>query len=336
MVGGGAMHQSRNLLPPQSHPERQSWDFTAEGVLRGSCVVAADGTIYFVTTPTEAIHAPAQLYAMTPDGRPKWKVAAKTYYQASPAIGADGTVYVGDDTNLAAFTPSGALKWRLPLGETVLGSPTIGLDGTIYITTTQDELRGALVAVSPDGSIRWSAEESNRTVRSSSPAVLADGTLVTMQVSVFVGSVDGYSARDGAHTFSQPHGFVYPYNVFPVAGAGGAIYVSTDDGLERFEGGARTASLLLQSESPPAVGSDGTIYPGGVAIAAGGSLYSVGRGGPRVVAARPDGSIVWSLQSAQNGAAEQLYVIAPDGTPVHTFNDFAGTVSSLLTRKCFV
>ena len=54
------------------------------------------------------------------------------------------------------------LRSRLALGETVLGSPTIGLDGTIYMTTTQDERRGALVAVSPDGSIRWSAEDSNR------------------------------------------------------------------------------------------------------------------------------------------------------------------------------
>jgi outer membrane protein assembly factor BamB len=330
MVGGGPLHQSRNLQQRKSDPITQSWDFQADGVVRGSCVVAGDGTIYFVTTPTDAIRSPAQLYALSQDGRQKWKMAAQASYQASPAIASDGTVYVADDSNLEAITPNGGVKWRLPLGATLLGSPTIGLDGTIYVTTTQETTRGTISAISPEGSIRWTSQDFSQSNRSSSPAILPDGTLVTMQVSVYVGTIDGYSLKDGSHLFSQPHGYVDPYNVFPVIGQNGAIYVSTDDGVQVFDSAGQPSRAALSSgngDLPAAVGGDGTVYTAAAAVEA----------------IHPDGSRAWSLNDVPawtfaigaNGmifaaGAQQLYAITPDGTLVRTFNDLGSQITSFL------
>src|SRR5438445_7373518 len=57
---------------------------------------------------------------------------------SSPAIGADGTVYVGDyDHNLYAISPPssgtlGTLKWKYTTGGAISSSPSIGSDGTVY------------------------------------------------------------------------------------------------------------------------------------------------------------------------------------------------------------
>ncbi len=53
---------------------------------------------------------------------------------SSPAIGSDGTIYVGsDDHNLYAINPNGTQKWAFKTGGNVPSSPAIGSDGTIYV-----------------------------------------------------------------------------------------------------------------------------------------------------------------------------------------------------------
>ena len=51
----------------------------------------------------------------------------------SPAVGKDGTVYVGSmDGNLYAITPAGAVKWQIKTKGQLNSSPAIGEDGTVY------------------------------------------------------------------------------------------------------------------------------------------------------------------------------------------------------------
>ena len=56
---------------------------------------------------------------------------------SSPAIGADGTIYVGSrNNNLYAIKPDDTLKWAftgMDAGLIDFESPVIGPDGTIYI-----------------------------------------------------------------------------------------------------------------------------------------------------------------------------------------------------------
>ena len=47
----------------------------------------------------------------------KWKYETGGNVYSSPAIGADGTIYVGSDDNyLYAINPDGSLRWRFETG----------------------------------------------------------------------------------------------------------------------------------------------------------------------------------------------------------------------------
>ena len=55
--------------------------------------------------------------------------------KSSPAIGSDGTVYVGSrDFKLYAINgKSGVKLWEFKMGGAVWSSPAIGSDGTVYV-----------------------------------------------------------------------------------------------------------------------------------------------------------------------------------------------------------
>jgi len=61
---------------------------------------------------------------------------------SSPAIGSDGTVYVGSyDNKLYAINgKSGVKLWEFKTGEPVTSSPAIGSDGTIYVGSNDKKL----------------------------------------------------------------------------------------------------------------------------------------------------------------------------------------------------
>lgn len=53
---------------------------------------------------------------------------------SSPAIGADGTIYVGSgDGALYAVNPNGTIKGSYVTGGHIDSSPALGTDGTIYV-----------------------------------------------------------------------------------------------------------------------------------------------------------------------------------------------------------
>ena len=98
---------------------------------------------------------------------------------SSPALGADGAIYVGSlDGYLYALEPDGSLRWKVNLRDWVISSPAVGADGTIYVGSYNH----ALYAISPAGKIAWK----HRTEKGifSSPTIADDGTL-------YFGSDDG-------------------------------------------------------------------------------------------------------------------------------------------------
>jgi len=108
----------------------------------------------------------------------EWRFTTGGVVHSSPAIGADGTIYVGSgDNDLYAVDPDGTEKWRFTTESWVRSSPAIGADGTIYVGSFD----GNLYAVNPDGSEKWSFATGDL-VRSY-PAIGADGT-------IYVGSGD--------------------------------------------------------------------------------------------------------------------------------------------------
>jgi outer membrane protein assembly factor BamB len=110
----------------------------------------------------------------------RWTFATGDDVRSSPAIGADGTIYVGcGDNRLYAINPDGSQKWVFTTGGPVHSSPAIAADGTVYVGSFD----GNLYAIESDGSLKWSFATWGAIA--SSPAVGADGT-------IYVGTDDHY------------------------------------------------------------------------------------------------------------------------------------------------
>ncbi|MHB1846008.1 MAG: outer membrane protein assembly factor BamB family protein, partial [Deltaproteobacteria bacterium] len=71
----------------------------------------------------------------------RWKLATGLVL-GSPAVGGDGTVFVGStDGNFYAINgTTGALKWKYTVGAAINSSPAIGSDGTVYFAADDGNL----------------------------------------------------------------------------------------------------------------------------------------------------------------------------------------------------
>ncbi|UCG69479.1 MAG: PQQ-like beta-propeller repeat protein, partial [Thermoplasmata archaeon] len=116
--------------------------------------------------------------ASAQEGTQKWAFLTGDRVVSSPAIGSDGTIYVGShDRNLYAINPDGTVKWSFTTSGSVRSSPAIGSDGTIYVGSNNFKL----FAINQDGTEKWNFT-TGRFVQSS-PAIGSDGT-------IYVGSWD--------------------------------------------------------------------------------------------------------------------------------------------------
>jgi outer membrane protein assembly factor BamB len=129
--------------------------------------VGADGTVY--TAIVDSGYG-GTLVAVDAAGNRKWSYATLGQIGAPPAIGGDGTVYVGGsfqtvpfvfDGKLYALNPDGTLKWSHQTQGGVFYSPAIAPDGTIYFGSggqpDDPDQTGTFYAVNPDGTRKWSA-----------------------------------------------------------------------------------------------------------------------------------------------------------------------------------
>jgi len=81
-----------------------------------------------------------------------WVVNHAVGFSGSPAISADGTIYVaGLDAILIALNPDGTKHWDARLPVVPLGPLALGPQGIIYVT----DANGGLSAFSPDGHQLW-------------------------------------------------------------------------------------------------------------------------------------------------------------------------------------
>jgi len=261
----------------------------------------------------------------------KWVFTTNAAVHSSPAIAADGTIYVGsNDSNLYALNPDGTKKWQFTTGGNIGSSPAIGMDGTIYVGSDDGKLYaitnsgmqkwafptadkiwasptiGAdgtiyvgsndfhLYAINPDGTQKWSF--GSTAVFTSPPAIGADGT-------IYLGSENWnfYALTpDGQQKWAFPTGSII--NTAPAIDAVGTIYFgSYDQNLYALtpEGKQKWAiNLKKLLRSSPAIGKDGTIY--------------LGSTDDQIYAVKPDGSLQW--QFATNGPVVSSPAIGADGT----------------------
>jgi len=71
-----------------------------------------------------------------------WEFETGSFVFSSPAIGSDGTVYVGayDNKLYAINGKSGVKLWEFETGGWVTSSPAIGSDGTVYVGSNDNKI----------------------------------------------------------------------------------------------------------------------------------------------------------------------------------------------------
>lgn len=248
----------------------KQWAANVQGFITlSSPALSPDGSVVYVGVETQT---GGRLIAFTREGVRKWNFDRAEAIESSPAIGADGTIYVGcGDGKLYALNPdNGSIRWAFATQTFVTSSPAIAADGTIYFGAGDSRLH----ALNPDGTQRWSFLAGNWI--DSSPAVGADGT-------IYFGSFDNrvYAVtRDGVQKWSfQTGGRVFSS---PAIGADGTVYVGSGDqrlyalapdGMKKWDYFANG-----DIQASPTLGADGTIY-----FAADVNLYAL----------KPDGTERW-------------------------------------------
>ena len=278
------------------------WQYLPGRAIYSSVAIGSDGTLYVGLAKNTFVDLKAGLCAINPltiwpflsEDNIKWTSFMGDDVESSPAIGSDGTIYVGsNDYNLYALNPgNGSKKWTFTTEGAIHSSPAIGSDGTIYIGSRDNNLYAVKAS---DGSKLWSFATLGPI--NSSPAIGPDGV-------IYVGSGDKklYAVNPSDGTKKWAYTMEGVVDSSPAIGLYGTIYVgSNDKSLYAISpegallwsyptGGAITSS--------PAIGADGTIYVGSNDK----SLYAIS----------PEGALLWSYPTG--GAITSSPAIGADGT----------------------
>jgi outer membrane protein assembly factor BamB len=123
------------------------WRALTGGIIK-YCSPAVDeaGNVYFGSYD-------GFLYALTSNQEFLWAYFVDDEVRSSPAIGPDGTVYIGGGNQLLAIGPGGTLDWDFGTGGPVLSSPVYFGDDDVIGIGSED---GVFYAVHADGSEDWS------------------------------------------------------------------------------------------------------------------------------------------------------------------------------------
>jgi outer membrane protein assembly factor BamB len=263
-------------------------------------------------------------------GTLRWKFRTGDRIRSSPAVGSDGTIYVGsDDGYFYAINPDGSLKWKFKTGkEWIRSSPAVGSDGTIYVGSND----GYFYAINPDGSLKWKFKNNGGWIRSS-PAVGSDGT-------IYVGSNDYY-----LYAFN-PNGtlkwklklvsYIYVESS-PAVDEENNIYIGSHDrtlhsismnGVLKWK--FKDGWFGLGTVSSPAINGDGVIY--------------IGSRNSYLYALNPNGTVRWKIFTKKEvnsspaigsdgtiyvGSDDyHLYAVNPNGTLKWKFKTGGKVVSS--------
>ncbi|PKM37244.1 MAG: hypothetical protein CVV06_06900 [Gammaproteobacteria bacterium HGW-Gammaproteobacteria-10] len=268
-----------------------------------SPVVGPDGTIYLRVwshwTQTDF------LYAIEPeDGQIRlsfnivYNPEDDVYFpsSSSPAVGADGTVYIttigGGLLALNSELKLQWINWTSGFYSQTPSTPVIGENGTIYVGTSD----GYMVAVAPGGRTKWAFHTG--TIVNSSTGFGADGTVyVNGRSRMHALNPDG-SLR---WTSAQYGPSWVPSASSPVVGADGTVYAGGD----WYNGGGMLSALIAFD---PTDGSERWRYPdspttgrrifSAPAVAYDGTVY-VTSWDKKLHAVNPDGSFKWAYPTGQ-------------------------------------
>jgi outer membrane protein assembly factor BamB len=329
-------NSSSNALTGLTESNKVLWTY-ATGGLYGAPSMDGAGNLYSLSTD-------GNLYKLSPAGQVQWKANLEQSTRGlgafgapasptggplpsgSPAVAADGNVYLQYGTGVYSVAQSGGqINWVVnpTLGIQPWLSVVVGSNGTIYASGPN-----GLTAISPTGGILWRFADSNGLT--CTPVIGPDGTVYTGDIN---GTVFALNPSNGAVRWEND--FDYSLTLFISAVPNGPLLVSsglanatlvyaldpaTGNMLWTFNGNGNGVS---GSAANIAVGSNGVAYTGvynqglyafdantggllwqssnigyvlgDIAIGGDGTLY-VGTADRMVYALSPeDGSVIWSV-----------------------------------------
>lgn len=266
-----------------------------------------DGTVYISNVSSANGR---HLYAVDPQGSVKWQFPDPTTVlwalTPSPAIGADGTVYIGTADLLYALNTDGTLRWTYTTSGFVGASPVIGADGTIYLGVDTPVGEGLLYAIDPHGTLQWSAPV-GAVSNTATPAIDAWGN-------IYLGCRD-----HNVYAFSPTGSPLWVYDAgadiehSPVIGTDGTIYVGTragalhaiaTDGTEKWQYRLPTTANTWVSAAP-VIAADGAIYL---------SLRISGARNSSLLSIKANGSLQWTYATEGRMIGPSSVSMDTDGT----------------------
>jgi outer membrane protein assembly factor BamB len=252
-------------------------------------VVDQDGTIYVGAGTPGTGH----LYAITPQGTVQWQSPRLEAAPSTPALGPDGTVYVGTEDfgrPLYALDPrTGAITGTVALSDPV-HAITVLENGTLYVTSE----RGFLYALQPDLREHWRVPLG---MAAAAPVVGRDGTIY-----VVAPGLQAYHPNGTLH-WARPLG-----NAGIVVAPSGTLYAA---------GNGRAGAPGLTAFAPDGTPLWGAALP--VAVC-GAFAQLLGVSLPGIA---PDGALIVGVMGAQRpgvgGGSGTIQAFNADGSPRWTF-----------------
>ncbi len=252
------------------------------------------------------------VYALSSSGSVAWTFPIVGSVEHTPAVDDDGTVYVGsDDSTLYAINPDGSEKWQYFASRDLDSKPAIGNNGTIYVVGES----GDLVAMNPDGTLAWTVPTS--AIEHSSPAVHGDTTVYVPTINDGVHAIATTPSIQWTHAAGEDIRGSSPAiasdGTVYLGTAGGEVIALAPDGNERWRFSAPRESV----RSSPAIAADGTVYVG----SDDGGLYAIDSDGSERWRFEMNGQVLSSPAIAVDGTVYAgsddggLYALHPDGSP---------------------
>ncbi len=192
------------------------------GDIRSSAAIDSDrDRIYFGNSEDTGCN----LWAYDYNLEKVWEFPTGDHVPGSPAIGSDGTIYIGSyDNNLYAINPGGTEKWHYATGGRIFSSPAIDANNTVYVGSLDHKV----YAINSDGTLKWRYDTEGAVY--SSPAIGNDGA-------IYVGSTDGH-----LHAIGNVSGGSIPFGEVEVGSFTDRGFVITNDTESDIDGYVREYS----------------------------------------------------------------------------------------------
>lgn len=257
---------SKGIVYAVDSSGREKWQCQVGGILISSPVIAADGTIYIGSMDNK-------LCAVTAEGNIKWEFPTSYPIMSTPAIGSDGTIYFVDyDGRLYALNQNGQDIWSYRPQDDIQTEPAIDQDGTIHISAHSSPAIGpggtiyylyfvcSLLAVNPDGSLKWERDVDIGNCCYDQPAISSDGTVYMSTHN----TIRAFNANGDLKWKRETDWFVGPTVLIDIYGNIYVNYYGREYGIWSLSSNGDTNWKLpikhLSYRSLPALSPDGTIY----------------------------------------------------------------------------